>query len=265
MFSRSFRGMRGASFPSWTELIAACTPYASSTGWRFKLADFTDPSSASESKQCAGPVVQEWGQRLRTAREGDMLMQELKLCQRLVGTEAVFNMMMTTCHALGLQDERFNPVPSSDDDAESCAYQDLSQPLGKIARCLRNYEKQLHATPGANDEHQSRLQEASFIVEFALEHGLASHADPTADSMLREFLVRVREWHGGDAEASEKTRDIVLGSVPDWPAAASLRKTALDWFDKHPVETAIGAVLAGGLVALAATGIAVAAAAARKP
>jgi hypothetical protein len=158
--------MAAAAYPAWAELLEALEPYAQLSGFRFVLNDFMrmdDPKPSPElqaAQERAMPHVLDMGERLANimgsgGSADTPLIQEFELCQRKVAREAVYKTIIATCRALGIYDT----VPAADENAEdagSCAFQDLSQPLEVVVRRLKNFEKQLDAVPGAREERERR-------------------------------------------------------------------------------------------------------------
>ena len=160
---------------TWADLLEAFTPYAQLTGWRFSLGDFMridDPKVSDElraAQEQALPLALDFGDQLRAlsklppseANESPLL-QEFELAARKVAREAVYKTMVATCKALSVSDARATfPAAASDEDPESCAYQDLSQPFEVIARRLQNYATALEAVPGAKEERDCRCAQAA--------------------------------------------------------------------------------------------------------
>lgn len=152
------------------------------------------------------PIALEYADRVRACAAAcangaakPRLVSEFEACQRLVANEAVYNSMLATVKAVGLgsvgdtagvggpgtemlpqtaaESER-ESLPSSDEaGADDCAYHDMSQPVEVIARRLLAHERRLQTTPVLHAEKQRRALQASFIVEFGLEHGLPDKGD----------------------------------------------------------------------------------------
>ena len=101
--------------------------------------------------------------------------------------------------------------------------------------------------------------EASFIVEFALEHGVGWRDDPTATAMLTEFMQRVQEWGGHDTASADTVKALISSNLPPGPAAPSLSAAVLSWVDENPMA-AVGVGLALGGLAAVLAGVAVASA-----
>jgi len=255
------------SYPAWAELLAALDPYARLTGWRYVHGDFMqldDPKASDElrsAREHGVAAVLDFGERLQRLSGGDEstraaspLIQEFELSQRKVAREAVYKTMCATCKALGIWDK-----PSEEaEEGASCAFQDLTQPFAVIARRLRNFEKQLDAVPGAREEREQRLLEATLIVEFALAHGLPWKEDEVSSGMLVDFMQRVKDWGGDDVASEDAVRALVRRSVPDGPAQEPLRIAALKWIEAHP-GTAIGIGLAVSALTTVVAGLAIAA------
>jgi len=256
------------SYTAWRELLDALEPYAQITGWRFVLADFMrldDPKPSPEltaAQERAMPVVLDFAERLQRIRASDNasespVMQEYELSQRKVAREAVYKTILATSRALGIYDNLPTPTAADDDDG-SCAYEDLSQPLEVIVRRLKTFEKQLDAVPGAREERDKRLLEATLVVEFALAHGVPWRDDDVSSSMLADFMLRVKEWGGHDAESIDQVKALVHNNVPKGPAQDTLRISVLRWAEEHPAA-ALGIGVAIGGLAAAVAGITVAA------
>jgi len=175
-------------FLAWAPLLESCEEYARLSGWRFNLADFLDIDSGRgsaettdffyASKLNAMPMVLDWGERVQAARgKRSALIEEFEYCQHLNTSEAVLNSMHAMCRALGFDDD----VLHAHND-NSCAYQDVTQPLPVIAKRLLNHRKALDAATDERSRHRS-LQ-ASFIVEFGLAHGLPEQLSCTAEGEI---------------------------------------------------------------------------------
>ena len=181
-------------FPQWDELLAACEEWAISQGWRFSSSALLQvrPESPNYPGQArALPMALEYGDRIRGMQcfSDEPLLSEFRRCQELVAQEAVHNSMVATCRALGLWQEDA-PVD------EDCAWQDCSQPLEVITRRLQSHAAQVEAA-GLTEKLSRRTRQASFIVEFGLEHGLPPLKDATSEATLTDFLERIKEWDGG--------------------------------------------------------------------
>ena len=182
-------------FPSWDELLAACEEWAISQGWRFSqsaLFQVCSPESPNYAAQArALPMALDYGDRVKGIQcfADQPLLSEFRRCQGLVAQAAVHNSMVATCRALGLWQEGA-PVD------EDCAWQDCSQPIEVVARRLQNHAAQVEAA-GLTEKLARRTRQASFVVEFGLEHGLPSLRDATSEATLRDFLERIKEWDGG--------------------------------------------------------------------
>ena len=242
------------AFEEWRPLLAACDAYASLTGWRFVLSDFMrlqgrDSDELRAARESAMPMALEFADRVRGCAGSyaggatkPRLVTEFEACQRLVSTEAVYNSMLATVTAVGLVESiggagaggdgsgtemRAQPGlrsrvgtsggPASFDDADddAFAYQDMTQPIEIIARRLCAFEARLRASADLHAEKQRRTLQASFIVEFGLEHGLPEKSDATAERTLREFLERLGEWQGG--QDNDAVKQLVLGAIPKGP------------------------------------------------
>ena len=155
----------------------------------------------------------EYGDRIRGMQcfADEPLLSEFRRCQELVAQEAVHNSMVATCRALGLWQEGA-PVD------EDCAWQDCSQPLEVVARRLQNHAAQVDAA-GLTEKLSRRTRQASFVVEFGLEHGLPPLKDATSEATLTDFLERIKEWDGGhDNEMSAPPLPgRSLPGLPAWP------------------------------------------------
>mmetsp|Transcript_6277 Transcript_6277/g.15182 ORF Transcript_6277/g.15182 Transcript_6277/m.15182 type:complete len:274 (-) Transcript_6277:460-1281(-) len=252
---------------AWRELLEALEPYAQLTGWRYDHDDFMrldDPKASAELRAArehgVGAVLEFGDGLLRLAKEppavqaASPLLQEFELAQRKVAREAVYKTMCATCRALGVWEDAGAGL---DDPEESCAFQDLTQPFETIARRLKRFEKHLDAVPGAREERERRLLDASLIVEFALEHGFTWSDDEVSSSMLIDFMQRVKEWGGNDVASAESVRALVRGSVPEGPAKEPLQITALKWVEAHPAA-AIGIGLTVSALTAAIAGVAIA-------
>jgi len=267
-------------FAEWGPLLATCERYACLTGWRFVLSDFMhlqrrESAELAAARESALPMALEYADRVRACADAcatgaakPRLVTEFEACQRLVATEAVYNSMLATCTAVGLREAgasrgiggpgtEMQPqlgggadANAADDDDDAYAYHDMSQPIEVIARRLLAYDARLRASPELRDEQQNRVRQASFIVEFGLEHGLPEKGDATAEGTLKEFLERLGEWDGG--KDNDMVRALVLGAIPNGPAERSLRSAVFDWFDNHKRATLIGGAVVGGLIGLAA-------------
>jgi len=147
-------------------------------------------------------------------------------------------------------------LDEADDDA--FAYHDMSQPIEIIARRLCAFEARLRASADLHAEKQRRTLQASFIVEFGLEHGLPEKNDATAERTLREFLERLGEWQGG--QDNDTVRQLVLGSIPKGPGERALKTTVFDWFESHKGATLVGGAIVGGVIGvlIASTALAIA-------
>ena len=197
----------------------------------------------------------EYGDRIRGMQcfSDEPLLSEFRRCQELVAQEAVHNSMVATCRALGLWQEDA-PVD------EDCAWQDCSQPLEVITRRLQSHAAQVEAA-GLTEKLSRRTRQASFIVEFGLEHGLPDKRDPTSEATLKDFLARLGEWEGGGS--SENVRSLVLDSIPDGPAKEPLRKTTMEWFEENRGAAIVGGAIIGGVLGVLVAGATVALASSR--
>lgn len=288
------------AFEEWRPLLAACDSYASLTGWRFVLADFMhlqgrESSDLRAARELAMPLALDFADRVRACAAAvadgaakPRLITEFEACQRIVATEAVYNSMVATVRAVGLSSSAAEgasggggpgaemlpllggcaslsisaAASEAEEDADSFAYQDMSQPIEVIARRLLAHEARLQAMPAVRDEKQRRALHASFFVEFGLEHGLADKGDATAEHSLREFLERLGEWDGG--KDNDTVRALVLGAIPQGPAERSLRSAALSWFETHKGATLVGGAIVGGVLGLLAASTVVALASSRR-
>lgn len=249
------QGGEDTPFPSWAPLLSECEDYAALMGWRFVLADFMRVGDSGgepgvhAARAAALPTALDYGDRVRNLAAADpdaqaqsTLFAELRICQRLVDAEAVLNSMTATCRALGLFNEGKSGVDGALDD--SIAFQDTSQPLPVIARRLQNYERHLQAEETVRVQRRDRLLHASFIVDFAAEHGLHGDRDPTCEgarppvrphmrapplsshppppcappdqrtaAMLNDFLDRVKEWGGDDPSSRDLVRSLVVDAL----------------------------------------------------
>ena len=203
-------------FPQWDELLAACEEWAISQGWRFSTSALLQvrPESPNYAGQArALPMALEYGDRIRGMQcfADEPLLSEFRRCQELVAQEAVHNSMVATCRALGLWQEGA-PVD------EDCAWQDCSQPLEVVARRLQNHAAQVDAA-GLTEKLSRRTRQASFVVEFGLEHGLPPLKDATSEATLTDFLERIKEWDGGhDNEmCAPPLPGRSLPGLPAWP------------------------------------------------
>ena len=267
------------AFEEWRPLLAACDAYASMTGWRFVLSDFMqlqgrDSDELRAARESAMPMALEFADRVRgcvgSYADGatkPRLVTEFEACQRLVSTEAVYNSMLATVTAVGLVESiggaggsgtemHSRSLDEADDDA--FAYHDMSQPIEIIARRLCAFEARLRASADLHAEKQRRTLQASFIVEFGLEHGLPEKNDATAERTLREFLERLGEWQGG--QDNDTVRQLVLGSIPKGPGERALKTTVFDWFESHKGATLVGGAIVGGVIGvlIASTALAIA-------
>ena len=199
----------------------------------------------------------EWAQRL---------LEEFRLCERLVAQEAVFNSMLSTCRALGLckpnaaiSTAAAGSMVGSLAGVDGCAWQDMSVSLEHVARRLDNFVLMLEREPRIKAQRSDRLLQANFVVEFGLAHGLRENGDKTAEAMLRDFLERVKEWGGIDASSTELVKALVLDAIPERGLASQqLRDATLRWFDENQnTALALGLVL-GGLSGLLLAGVAAA-------
>jgi hypothetical protein len=250
---------------AWQPLLIACDDYARLSGWRFTLAEFMRMDGEAQRPELhaarirAMPTALEYADRVtrlvssQVPPEQSPLLGEFCACQRLVASEAIYRTMLSTVTALGLTREAV-AAQKSDDDGESCAYQDLSVPLEEIARRLHRYDS-THAE--LREARKTRLHAASFIVEFGLEHGLPELKDPTSEAQLTEFLERVREWPGQDEASRDLVRALVVDSLPE--KAGSLRRTAADWFQSQSNETQwlLGGAAVAGVAGLLIAGAAI--------
>jgi len=246
-------------FPQWDELLAACEEWAISQGWRFSSSAMLQvhPESPNYAAQArALPVALEFGDRIRGMQcfADEPLLSEFRRCQELVAQEAVHNSMVAPCRALGLWQEDA-PVD------EDCAWQDCSQPLEVVARRLQNHAAQVEAA-GLTEKLSRRTRQASFVVEFGLEHGLPPLRDATSEATLCDFLERIKEWDGG--HDNEIVRALVMENLSSTSGSAvppSLREAAADWFQHNQKAAIIGGAIFGGVIGLIAAGAAVAASA----
>lgn len=249
-------------YAEWRALLIACEPYASLSGWRFVKCDFMrldgrEAAGMAEAREKAMPMALEYADRVRACvtaladgiDQPPRLLTEFQACQRYVAREAVYNSMIATISAVGLTAALAEPPANADapsDDADPFAFHDMTQPVEVIAKRLLAYTAHVESTPAAREERQQRLLQASFIVEFGLEHGLPDFRDTTSEAMLRDFLDRLGEWEGG--RGSEVVRALVMDSLPAGPAGKGLRSTALEWFEAHKVPALVGGAILGGVV-----------------
>eukprot|EP00310_Coccolithus_braarudii_P019998 CAMPEP_0183343268 /NCGR_PEP_ID=MMETSP0164_2-20130417/9216_1 /TAXON_ID=221442 /ORGANISM="Coccolithus pelagicus ssp braarudi, Strain PLY182g" /LENGTH=446 /DNA_ID=CAMNT_0025514047 /DNA_START=14 /DNA_END=1354 /DNA_ORIENTATION=- len=278
----------------WAALLGACEPYAKMRGWRFDLQDLLDmdAESGQEARAKALPMALAYADRLAASPDSEAAMRhEFRLCQKLVASDAVYNTAVTTCRALGLWAE--DRVPAAMEEAEGGSARtdemtpldeqaneasllphlpqallfalDFSEPLPKIARMLQAIESRLRES-GADRSRSELLYRASFVVEFGLAHGLPAWHDEPSGAKLRQFLERLKEWKGHDAESRALVQALVLDTLDARP---SLRESAIGWFDSHAEWIGANklAVAAGGalfgVVGLVAAGAAIAAAGGR--
>ena len=211
-------------FPQWDELLAACEEWAISQGWRFSSSALLQvrPESPNYPGQArALPMALEYGDRIRGMQcfSDEPLLSEFRRCQELVAQEAVHNSMVATCRALGLWQEDA-PVD------EDCAWQDCSQPLEVITRRLQSHAAQVEAA-GLTEKLSRRTRQASFIVEFGLEHGLPPLKDATSEATLTDFLERIKEWDGG--HDNEMCAPALPGPALPGRALPGLPPLALAW------------------------------------
>lgn len=233
-------------FPQWDELLAACEEWAISQGWRFSSSALLQvrPESPNYRGQArALPMALEYGDRIRAMQcfTDEPLLSEFRRCQELVAQEAVHNSMVATCRALGLWQEGA-PVD------EDCAWQDCSQPLEVVSRRLQNHAAQVDAA-GLTEKLSMRTRQASFVVEFGLEHGLPPLKDATSEATLTDFLERIKEWDGGhDNEmCAPSLAATSLGYLPGCSLQCTHSLTApfTGWRAAHagrPPLTALGAL-----------------------
>jgi len=266
------------AYVEWRPLLAACEVYAQLSGWRFVRADFMRLESKGESEELrtareqAMPMALEFADRVASCKqalaegaEPPRLLTEFQVCQRLVATEAVFNSMVATIAAVGLEEGagasmRTALDGNNNEDPDRYAFQDMTQPVEVIARRLLAYRELVEGEPSAREERRRRLLQASFVVEFGLEHGLPDFRDRTSEGMLTDFLTRLGEWEGGRNSAT--VRALVLDSLPPGPAGKGLREAALDWFENHKTAAIFGGAIVGGLIGVLAASAAVAVASA---
>uniref|UniRef100_A0A7S0L7G8 Uncharacterized protein n=1 Tax=Coccolithus braarudii TaxID=221442 RepID=A0A7S0L7G8_9EUKA len=248
------------AFQSWAPLLTICAEYARLSGWRFQVDDFLDIDSnlhrggpaMHAARVKAMPTILDWGERVQAiavSGQRSGLLDEFLLCQRLTTSEAVVNSMAAMACALGLDESTL----LSQVDDESCAYQDVSQPLPVIARRLVNYRRAL------GNANEARLLQASFVVEFGLAYGLTELSDVTSEDMLVEYLERAREWGGSDKAGPYA--ELLLRQLPDGAAHASLHRRVGEWLEANrgwviggAVVGALGLLVAGAALALSSGG-----------
>ena len=310
----SFADVAPRYFEHWHDLLDACTDYARASGWRYTPVDFMrelDVGGAERAgvacRAASTTVVLDWAERVAAvareqtegAAECDLgewaqrLLEEFRLCERLVAQEAVFNSMLSTCRALGLckpnaaiSTAAAGSMVGSLAGVDGCAWQDMSVSLEHVARRLDNFVLMIEREPRIKAQRSDRLLQANFVVEFGLAHGLRENGDKvsqtphfchlsrprfchmsemdssfdqTAEAMLRDFLERVKEWGGIDPSSTELVKALVLDAIPERGLASQqLRDATLRWFDENQnTALALGLVL-GGISGLLLAGVAAA-------
>jgi len=201
-----------------------------------------DDSQADTVRFEAMPVVADFGERLALGeRCSEELLRDFRAAEKIVLREAVFCSMVSTCKSLELWPARAGLK------ADDVMYQDVSEPLERIAQRLYNYVEMRRAE-GEEQTHSRLMLAASFVVEFGRAHGLpGKQIDPVAEEMLMAFLARVKEW-------GEKNKRQELSPCLD-PLPTSLRRKAEDWWKANWKGVAIGAGILMAGAALIGAGI----------
>mmetsp|Transcript_18298 Transcript_18298/g.29327 ORF Transcript_18298/g.29327 Transcript_18298/m.29327 type:complete len:303 (-) Transcript_18298:81-989(-) len=214
--------MDAKAFPHFARLLDACGAFAAITGGRYTSAIFHDFSIGGdrgvEARKPALPVVAEYICQISEADASSSLLAEFRIAEKMVLREAVFVSMVATCRSVELW-------PAKADIAiDDTTYQDMSETLDVIAQRLFNFVK---ARSDADEEnmHQQRMFAASFVVEFGREHGFQpGEPDLLAETMLFEFLARVRDWGQNERQEVQPC----LESLPP-----SLRERADKWWKEN--------------------------------
>ena len=226
----SFADVAPRYFEHWHDLLDACTDYARASGWRYTPVDFMrelDVGGAERAgvacRAASTTVVLDWAERVAAvareqtegAAECDLgewaqrLLEEFRLCERLVAQEAVFNSMLSTCRALGLckpnaaiSTAAAGSMVGSLAGVDGCAWQDMSVSLEHVARRLDNFVLMLEREPRIKAQRSDRLLQANFVVEFGLAHGLRENGDKVSQAPHFCHMSRPRCCHMSEMNAS---------------------------------------------------------------
>ena len=180
----SFADVAPRYFEHWHDLLDACTDYARASGWRYTPVDFMrelDVGGAERAgvacRAASTTVVLDWAERVAAvareqtegAAECDLgewaqrLLEEFRLCERLVAQEAVFNSMLSTCRALGLckpnaaiSTAAAGSMVGSLAGVDGCAWQDMSVSLEHVARRLDNFVLMIEREPRIKAQRSDR-------------------------------------------------------------------------------------------------------------
>lgn len=209
-----------------------------------------DGSNADKVRIQAMPIVHEFANLIKCDGQNKDMLKDFRAAETMVIREAVFCSMVATCQSLDLWPANANLAK------DDMTYHDTTEPLEFIAQRLYNFVQSRSAS-GEEELYRKRMLAASFVVEFAHEHGIpSSPTDATAENMMMEFLMQVKIW-GEKTKKKELTP--CLQNLP-----AHLHAKAESWWKDNWKTAAIGAgiILAGA--ALLSAGVAIAAAAAEK-
>lgn len=254
------------TFLPFLELLEACQDYAELSGCRFLKRDFqkqqlegpvgAKPSAIQEAACKAAPTVEEFTQRVLAREEA---LRECGECaHRLVMTESVRAGIIATCREVGMWPPQPKPSEVPDDDY---SFQDTTAPLAVIAQRAFNDEMR-RGQDALLQPLSRRATTASFLVDFVTEAGLPP---PTLSSqhydMLEEFMSRVDEWMGNNANAQNAgiggrptPREALLRGLSYGGATAeAARQQVMARWSKN-WETPAGTLLnvASGVLAIAA-------------
>jgi len=235
--------MDPAPFPRFAKLLEACDSFAALTGGRYTRELFQDVrgdgSKGDEARSKARPVVEEFANQIAQGKCENSLLPEFRVAEKMILREAVFVSMVATCRSLGLW------PANADVGRDDITYQDVSEPLDRIAQRLYNFTT-LRKEAGEEQMNKSRMHAASFVVEFGREHGLRpGDPDAVSENMLFGFLQGVKEW-GESTNCSDLKP--CLESLPP-----SLQARAQAWWKENWKGVAIGGLVAAvGLAVLGA-------------
>ena len=230
-----------AAFPTWGELLKACSPYASLTGARYLKEDFEAQGSSWTSRSgeefeaaisASRGVVETYKLLVREAQDDSTLRSEYEAAYAQTLRQAAVSTMIAALKAL----DRYEPNGTA------------AEPLTPALISEASYASLSASLRAAVDEsRESRraaaFRAAMFVADFGSLHGLPKVATPEADALLVAFHAKVDGGASAKAalaDAFEPYKELFLSTPWDLEGARS-------WAKAHPDEASILAVGAAAL------------------
>lgn len=217
------------TFPAFAEFLQATRDYATSSGFRFRLSDFTQNHNS---------IINQYMHLIKTNESA--VIRDIEKAAKICEQESIRNVMMTTCKELHLW------PPQVEDHLQSMAYTDTSEPLETIAWALFNFQRNLDASSQESVAIRERLHRtASYIVDFAHaavpERSITQNMSRTGSDVMGRFMTRVKEYTDSqhyDGSSLKKAIRANLSGVVDERFLDELDR----WFELHWETVAVGGI-----------------------